>query len=401
MPIHTLSDTGNDRNAQDDSTQPLNNPWRNQPSNTQPAPAQNRRDNYTWGAGQTVTGQTVRAERSRGNSSRRQNTEQAESQQPQARRGGVHTVSDYRDADQDRQQAIRQQGGGGSYVVLADPLWSNNLPAGSNPSFSQMCAYSCGCGCCIGPCCSAVRQKDWKHFWMMLTPWLTIVQIIMFIVSCCLGGVTGIVEPASSVLQMLGSKVPYLIKCKGQVFRLVSPCLLHGGLFHLIFNMFFQLRIMLQQEAVYGFWKTLFIYIVSTITGTLYSCLLYPTSNGVGASGALMGIYGYFMVDFFSRWKKYPTQAKVMQVTSMVMFIVIMVMLGFFTSGVDHGAHLGGALGGISLALILIPFAIRAETRQWKTKYKVTLAIGIVLFLVASVLPLVLFLTVTNKWVSC
>lgn len=71
--------------------------------------------------------------------------------------------------------ALQQAGVG--RVVLSDPVWSDNLPADKQPDFGDICCYSCGCGCFVGPCCSDVRKKDWCKVFKMFTFWMSIIQV--------------------------------------------------------------------------------------------------------------------------------------------------------------------------------------------------------------------------------
>ncbi|KAK2949286.1 putative rhomboid family protein [Blattamonas nauphoetae] len=387
MPIHTLGD-----DDEVDHTEPVQNPWAASTQNNQPdSPEQT----FSWGSGQSVSGS-----RTRDPSEASAQPSSIGGRQPShSRRSGIHSFSDLDEDVQGPPNAMYQSN---ARVILKDPLWSNNLPPDQPPTCAQYCLYTCSCGCFVGPCCSPVRKKDWRKFWMMLTPWLTIIQVIMFIVSCCIGGVHGAdLAPAQHVLRNMGAKDGSLIKCKGQVFRWLTPVFLHGGIWHLIFNLIFQIRVMLPQEAEWGFWKTFAIYVISAMTGSFYSCLLYPTSISVGASGALMGIYGYYLVDIFSHWKRYSLPQKLIQIISILLFILIMVIIGFTSTGVDNGAHLGGFMGGVALALIIIPVSCWRARHQFKTKYKWSLFIGIVLATISTLLPLILFWTVTNKWLSC
>jgi len=76
-----------------------------------------------------------------------------------------------------------------------------------------------------------------------------------------------------------------------QWYRFVIPLLLHGGIFHLIFNLTFQIRTGIQMEKDFGTWRIVVIYLASGIFGFAFEASSMPTSPSVGCSGALYGNY--------------------------------------------------------------------------------------------------------------
>ena len=82
----------------------------------------------------------------------------------------------------------------------------------------------------------------------------------------------------------------------GEVWRLFTVALVHGGLTHLFFNMFSLLVLGNPVEATLGKARFLIIFFVSLLTGSLSSVYLssYPYVS-VGASGAVFGLFGAFI----------------------------------------------------------------------------------------------------------
>ncbi len=147
---------------------------------------------------------------------------------------------------------------------------------------------------------------------------------------------------------------------------------IHGGFWHIVFNMivlyFFGPRV----EARLGSNRFLTLYLVAGLTGAVFS-VFTPYIAILGASGAVLGVelaYArYWPLDRVYIYGVLPIQMRWLVVLTVVMSIF---GLGGFEPGVAHLAHLGGLLGA---AIVLFAFehtrerpakssAVRAEVRQ-------------------------------------
>ena len=80
---------------------------------------------------------------------------------------------------------------------------------------------------------------------------------------------------------------------KTDYLRIITSIFLHGGLLHLVFNMYSLYIIGPQLESFFGKVKYIIIYLISGICGNLLSMLfLSDTHVSVGASGAIFGLLG-------------------------------------------------------------------------------------------------------------
>jgi membrane associated rhomboid family serine protease len=129
-------------------------------------------------------------------------------------------------------------------------------------------------------------------------------------------------------------------------YRLFTVALTHGGIFHLGFNMYSLLVLGNPLEAAYGKQKFLIVFFFSLLTGSLtsaYFASLYSAS--VGASGAIFGLFGALAIV----GKKIGTDIR-----SIVVIIGINFAFGFALGGVDWRAHLGGLIGGVVAAQLVM-----------------------------------------------
>jgi len=129
-------------------------------------------------------------------------------------------------------------------------------------------------------------------------------------------------------------------------YRLFTVALTHGGIFHLGFNMYSLLVLGNPLEVAYGKQKFLIVFFFSLLTGSLtsaYFASLYSAS--VGASGAIFGLFGALAIV----GKKIGADIR-----SIVVIIGINFAFGFALGGVDWRAHLGGLIGGVVAAQLVM-----------------------------------------------
>ena len=156
----------------------------------------------------------------------------------------------------------------------------------------------------------------------------------------------------------LGSLIPSYTFFGGQVWRLATYMFIHGGPFHLAFNMLALWMFGVELEQYWGSRKFTVFYFAAGIGAGLFSLLLIfsPAMRFVpivGASGAILGIltmYAYYFPDrtllmFFV----FPMPVRLaVAVIGLISLVLSMGTLG----GIAHITH----LGGIVVALLYIRF---------------------------------------------
>jgi membrane associated rhomboid family serine protease len=99
-------------------------------------------------------------------------------------------------------------------------------------------------------------------------------------------------------------------------------------------------------EAAFGKNKTLIIFFSSLLTGSLASAYFASsTSYSVGASGAIFGLFGAMVI---------VGNTIGADVRSIYVIIGINFAIGFVLGGVDWKAHLGGLIGGVISAQLVL-----------------------------------------------
>lgn len=178
-----------------------------------------------------------------------------------------------------------------------------------------------------------------------VTMGLIAVNIMIFAASAFLSKST---EINVYVLVYLGAKFNPMID-QGEWWRLLTSAFLHGNLMHILFNMYALYNIGPFLEMRLKKARFTLIYFFSAMTSGLLSYLMTP-SVSVGASGAIFGLLGAFLVLAIRSREKVMKRA-----LSNILFIIgLNLVIGFAGSGViDNFGHIGGLLGGIASALVL------------------------------------------------
>lgn len=172
---------------------------------------------------------------------------------------------------------------------------------------------------------------------------LIIINILVFFAMYLFGN--GSEDPIT--LLKFGASFPDLIKA-GDYYRLFTSAFLHIGFLHLICNNYALYVLGSQLESFLGKFKFLFVYIFSALCGSLMSMLF---SNGIsaGASGAIFGLLGSILY-FGYNYRVYLGGVIKSQI---IPLIVMNLLIGFITPGIDNAAHIGGLLGGLGITMAL------------------------------------------------
>ena len=189
-----------------------------------------------------------------------------------------------------------------------------------------------------------------------MTPWvsrLIFANVLVFLLTYAMPGL-------SYVLALVPSRVPV------EPWTPITYMFVHGGLWHLLFNMivlyFFGQRV----ELRLGGPRFVALYMLSGLGGAALS-VLTPHVAIVGASGATYGVFLAFALywphDRIFIWGVLPVKAWVL----VVMTTVYSLYAGFGAAGdnIAHFAHLGGYVAAF---LYLRWIDLRSERRSFQKK---------------------------------
>ncbi|HSH65449.1 MAG TPA: rhomboid family intramembrane serine protease [Bacteroidia bacterium] len=182
--------------------------------------------------------------------------------------------------------------------------------------------------------------SKWRLF-----PWMTI-SILLF--TCLIYFLTAALD--GNVLQL---SVGTLVNCGGNFsgltlnnewWRLLTSVFLHVNLVHLLFNMYALFSIGVLLEPVTGHWRFLAYYIVLGVGASITSLMWSTFIVSVGASGAIFGLFGFYLIYLLAGKRKMNKFNPVS--TSIIISIGINLLIGGISTFIDNAAHIGGLITG-------------------------------------------------------
>jgi membrane associated rhomboid family serine protease len=152
----------------------------------------------------------------------------------------------------------------------------------------------------------------------------------------------------SQLIRLLGL-TPVMVR-EGFIWQPVTYMFLHGGLFHLLFNMFALWMFGCEIERTWGTREFIKYYFITGIGAGFLTFVLSFNSRipTIGASGAIFGILIAFALMFPDRliylYFLIPVKAKYL--VAFFAVIEFLASFGHTSDGIGHFAHLGGMLVG-------------------------------------------------------
>ena len=156
--------------------------------------------------------------------------------------------------------------------------------------------------------------------------------------------------PDESTLLQMGAKYGPLI-LEGDWWRLFSATFLQNGLiFYIVSMILLFLARNVEREA--GWWRAMFVFMISGTFGYIASSLFVPELISCGTTGAICGYLGLMVSDLIAKWRgvKHP----LLRLFGLIALIAVLIILGL-TPYVDNFLHIGGLIMGFLLALMLLP----------------------------------------------
>jgi membrane associated rhomboid family serine protease len=151
----------------------------------------------------------------------------------------------------------------------------------------------------------------------------------------------------------------------GDTPTLITAMFMHGGLMHLVGNMLYLWIFGDNVEDFLGKFKYLALYLLSGIAATFsqYAFFAYSDIPNLGASGAIAGVLGAYLLFF-------PGQKVNVMVGRSIVAMPALIVIGFWfllqltsgagslyssqeeSDGVAYMAHIGGFIAGLGVAFL-------------------------------------------------
>lgn len=147
-------------------------------------------------------------------------------------------------------------------------------------------------------------------------------------------------------LEAFGAQLSPAIRA-GQLWRLLTPLLLHGGILHIGFNMYALIIFGRGLERYFGRSRFLLLYLLSGFSGNVVS-FLFTQGYSIGASTAIFGLIGAEGIFLYQNRKLFGNQVR--SAIGNIIFIAAVNLFIGLAPGIDNWGHVGGLLGGLIFA---------------------------------------------------
>jgi rhomboid protease GluP len=148
----------------------------------------------------------------------------------------------------------------------------------------------------------------------------------------------------TDVLVLYGARINEAILA-GELWRFLTPALLHGSLPHIAFNMYALLSFGTALERHFGHGRFLLLYVLSAFTGNVVS-FLFSKGYSVGASTAIFGLLGAEAVFLIQNRKVFAGRFR-SAIGNIIFIAAINLFIIGSLPGIDNWGHIGGLLGGL------------------------------------------------------
>ena len=165
----------------------------------------------------------------------------------------------------------------------------------------------------------------------------------------------------------------FLVVVYKELWRLLTSMFLHSGAMHIVMNMLSLYIVGRLVERLFNVWSYLGIYFISGVIGSLSSIYFHPMGWGVGASGAIFGIFGA-LSGFVLVHRKRMQDEFIEFMRGFGMVLVLNLGIGLIFPSIDLSAHIGGLVAGV------IGGAMVAYNSRYIGLYALIAGVTVVLF---------------------
>jgi rhomboid protease GluP len=182
---------------------------------------------------------------------------------------------------------------------------------------------------------------------------LVVVILIVYVLEIQQGGDTD-----TETLYRLGALWPPAVTQGGEWWRLITVMFLHFGFLHVALNLVALVVIGPSVESMLGRVRYTIVYFVAGI-GSAYAAVLFTQLNWlapdvyVGASGAIMGLFGAAAAIYFHDWRTSRSGIALNFLRRMGLIIGLQVVADLTIPGTSLPIHLIGAIIGFIVTLLL------------------------------------------------
>lgn len=144
----------------------------------------------------------------------------------------------------------------------------------------------------------------------------------------------------------------------GEFWRLITSMFVHGGVVHLLLNIFGLYLGGSFLEMIYGAKRYALVYISSGLVAGMASILWNTNVASVGASGAIFGVFGAILSFVFD--SAFEKGGKRVILFLFGPYVGINLLFGFVGLGIDNAGHVGGLACGFLMGVVINRFFLKS-----------------------------------------
>jgi|GEM_PF-964559 rhomboid protease GluP len=207
------------------------------------------------------------------------------------------------------------------------------------------------------------------------TPIILYTNILMFVAMVASGSNPGFLT-IDDLIKWGGNYK--LLTIDGQFWRLATALFVHAGIIHLFANMYAFLIVAILLEPLIGRFRFGLAYLTTGVAASITSLWLNPAIIGVGASGAILGMYGIYISLLTTSTVSKKTRLIILP--SMLVYALYIIASGMMNAQVDNAAHWGGFIAGIVFGYALY-FGIASPENKSKNLVRILIVLtGVILY---------------------
>lgn len=179
-----------------------------------------------------------------------------------------------------------------------------------------------------------------------------------------------LLSPKTSSLFTLGEKYPYYIYKQQEIYRLFTTLFLNCNIFQLCLNTFGDLIFGSYVEKLLGFFKTILIFIIFGVGGTLLSCIFYSNPM-VDSTSVVAGFIGLELGNVMISWNvwDYPGSGKYQMVFMSFIGLLLITNLSLYFEEIDGLSMIGSFTIGLVLSFVFVDNEITKKKRARFVRY--------------------------------
>jgi membrane associated rhomboid family serine protease len=197
----------------------------------------------------------------------------------------------------------------------------------------------------------------------------------------------------------------------GEIWRLFTVTLLHDPgpvapfSLHLLFNMYALYLSGPIVERLYGSARMVGFYLICALGGSLGSFAFGDAQLGIGASGAIFGLFGILLIATRTHHPALDRASRNF-IGQLGGILLLNIIIGLSAAGyIDNFAHAGGFVTGALLGIAFVPGKVTTIRSMWQSGASGSLATGFIgspfgrlasLFLLAGLMALAAYLGVRH-----